>query len=228
MADQNTAVQGAEFDFDKFRGVEDGLVRKMVSGGAILIAPISASPITKFTDDKGLLVEQAGFIGLGRIAKDGAPTFNADVQEDTVETWGEMEPSRRDITTSTLTVEATLQDTRKETLMLAARRDMEYMKQVKPGTNGEFGIVDNPQPGTQFFQMLMIGADGTGEDAFYFGRYLPRVSIKIGTESWNPQSEVTYPLTATATKHTKLGFSSKRFYGGPGAKARLKAMGFSG
>ena len=215
------------FDLDAFRGAKDGLIRKMVSGGAILIAPLSADPITELTDAKGQLKVQKGFTGLGRIARDGAPVFTPEDQEETTETWGEIEPSRRDVTLSTLNVEATLQDTRKETLMLAAKRSQEYMNAIKAGANGEFSIEDNSQPTTLFMQLLFVGIDGVGDDAFFFGRYLPRAIIKGGPENWNPQSAVQYPLTATATKDTKLGFSSKRFYGGPGAKARLKDMGFA-
>lgn len=214
------------FDLDGYRGAKDGLIRKMVSGGAILIAPLSAKPITSLTDTSGQLKIQDGFAGMGRIARDGAPVFTPEDQEETTETWGEIEPSRRDVTLSTLNVEATLQDTRKETLMIAAKRSAEYMAGIKAGTNGEFAIEDNSQPTTLFVQLLFVGIDGTGDDAFYFGRYLPRAIVKGGAENWNPQNAVTYPLTATATKDTKLGFSSKRFYGGPGAKSRLKDMGF--
>ena len=215
------------FDLDNYRGAKDGLIRKMVSGGAILVAPLSAKPITALTDSKGELKLQTGFTGMGRIARDGAPVFTPEDQEETTETWGEIEPSRRDVTLSTLGVEATLQDTRKETLMIAARRTAEYMNQIKAGANGEIVIEDNSQPNTMFVQMLFVGIDGTGDDAFYFGRYLPRAIVKGGAENWNPQSAVTYPLSVTATKDTKLGFSSKRFYGGPGAKKRLADMGFA-
>ena len=38
---------------------------------------------------------------------------------------------------------------------------------------------------------------------------------------------MTYPLTLTALKDSELGYSSKRFFGGPGAKKRLAAMGFT-
>lgn len=214
------------FDLDAYRGANDGLIRKMVSGGAILIAPLSADPVTAITDGSGNLLKLDGFTGLGRIARDGAPTFTPEDQEETTETWGEIEPTRRDTTLSTLTVESTLQDTNKMNLMIAARRSFEYMQSIEAGDNGEFSIVDNPQPNTTFLQMLYIGIDGTGDDAFYFGRYLPRAIVKGGAENWNPQSAVTYPLSATATKDTALGFSSKRFYGGPGAKKRLAAMGF--
>lgn len=216
-----------DFDLDAYRGAKDGLIRKMVSGGAILVAPLTAKPIESLTDTNGQLKMQTGFSGMGRIARDGAPVFTPEDQEETTETWGEIEPSRRDVTLSTLGVEATLQDTRKETLMLAARRSYEYMSKVKASANGEFAIEDNSQPTTLFVQLLFVGIDGTGDDAFYFGRYLPRAIIKGGAENWNPQSAVTYPLTATATKDTKLGFSSKRFYGGPGAKKRLADMGFA-
>lgn len=214
------------FNLDKYRGAEDGLIRKMVSGGAILIAPLSAEPITELTDSKGELKLQSGFTGLGRIARDGAPTFTPEDQEETTETWGEIEPSRRDVTLSTLTVEATLQDTNKVNMMIAARRNFEFMETIKSADSGEIAFEDNSQPSTNYFQLLYVGIDGVGDDAFYFGRYLPRAILKGGAENWNPQNAVTYPLTATATKDTKLGFSSKRFYGGPGAKKRLKAMGF--
>lgn len=214
------------FDLDAYRGAKDGLIRKMVSGGAILVAPLSADPITELTTEGGALKLQTGFTGMGRIARDGAPVFTPEDQEETTETWGEIEPTRRDVTLSTLSVEATLQDTNKMNLMIAARRSFEFMNSVKANGNGEIAFEDNSQPNTMFVQLLFVGIDGTDEDAIYFGRYLPRAIVKGGAENWNPQSAVTYPLSVTATKDTKLGFSSKRFYGGPGLKDRIADMGF--
>ena len=212
---------------DTLRNVKDGLIRKMVGGGAILLAPRSAKVPESFTDANGALIALDGYVGLGRIAKAGAPTFTPEDTTEEVETWGEMDPSRRDLTASKLTVEATLQDTRKETLAIAANRDMAYMNDIKPGANGEIALEDNPEPGTIEYRAFFIGVDGVGEDAFYFGRSLPRVMITRGPESWDPANAVTYPLTLTALKDSELGYSSKRFFGGPGAKKRLEAMGFT-
>ena len=212
---------------DTLRNVKDGLIRKMVGGGAILLAPRTAKVPEKFTDGNGALIALDGYVGLGRIAKAGAPTFTPEDTTEEVEPWGEMDPSRRDLTASKLTVEATLQDTRKETLAIAANRDMAYMNSIKPGANGEISLEDNPEPGTIEYRAFFIGVDGVGEDAFYFGRSLPRVMITRGPESWDPANAVTYPLTLTALKDSELGYSSKRFFGGPGAKKRLEAMGFT-
>ncbi|WKS54903.1 hypothetical protein [Corynebacterium accolens] len=212
---------------DTLRNVKDGLIRKMVGGGAILLAPRDAKEPTAFTDSNGALIKLEGYVGLGRIAKAGAPTFTPEDTTEEVETWGEMDPSRRDLTGSTLTVEATLQDTRKETLAIAANRDLDYMNGIKAGDNGEIAFEDNPEPGTIEYRAFFIGVDGVGEDAFYFGRSLPRVMITRGPESWDPANAVTYPLTLTALKDSELGYSSKRFFGGPGAKKRLEAMGFT-
>lgn len=216
-----------EVKIDTLRNVKDGLIRKMVGGGAILLAPRTAKVPEKFTDGNGALIALDGYVGLGRIAKAGAPTFTPEDTTEEVETWGEMDPSRRDLTASKLTVEATLQDTRKETLAIAANRDMAYMDAIKPGANGEISLEDNPEPGTIEYRAFFIGVDGVGEDAFYFGRSLPRVMITRGPESWDPANAVTYPLTLTALKDSELGYSSKRFFGGPGAKKRLAAMGFT-
>ena len=199
----------------------------MVGGGAILLAPRDATAPESFTDANGALIKLDGYVGLGRIAKNGAPNFTPEDTTEEIETWGEMDPSRRDLTSSKLTVEATLQDTRKETLAIAANRQLSYMDEIKPGANGEVSLEDNPQPGTIEYRAFFIGVDGVGDDAFYFGRSLPRVMITRGPESWDPANAVTYPLTLTALKDSELGYSSKRFYGGPGAKKRLAAMGFS-
>ena len=209
---------------DALRGVSDGLIRKMVSGGAVLLAPITADPVTALTGDGGALIRQTGYKPLGRIAKDGAPTFTPESTEEIVETWGELEPSREDTTSSKLNITVTLQDTRKETLELATRQNLD---ELKAAANGEFAIVDNPTPGTLYYRALFIAADGTGDDAFYFGRFLPRLKLKTGVEDWNPTNAITFPLEGTAFKDNTLGFSSKRFFGGPGALRRLAAMGIS-
>lgn len=215
-------------NLDELRGAEDGLIRKMVGGGAILLAPIDTEIGNDFamTDTDGSLKLLPGFRGLGRIAKAGAPNFTPEDTEETVETWGELEPSRSDVTLSKLTVTATLQDTRKETLALAANRTFAEMDAVKAAANGELSFTDNPIPTTIEYRAFYLGVDGVGDDAFFFGRLLPRIKITRGPENWDPTQAVNYPLTVTAFKDNKLGYSSKRFYGGPGAKKRLKAMGF--
>src|SRR3954454_25281043 len=95
---------------DNIRGLKDGLIRKMVSGGAMLLAPITrvVGPDFALTDDTGELKTQTGFYGLGRIARDGAPTFTPEDTTEEVDTWGELQASRIDITRSTLQVETTL------------------------------------------------------------------------------------------------------------------------
>lgn len=213
--------------FDQLRNVEDGLIRKMVGGGAVLLAPVDTDLPSALTGADGALVTIPGFFGMGRIAKNGAPNFTPEDQTEEVETWGEMEPSRKDVTSSKLTVECTLQDTRKETLALAANRPLDYMSTIKPAENGEFSVVDNPQPGIVEYSALFLGVDGFGADAFYFFRHLPRVTNVRGPESWDPANAVTYPLSLTAMKSSKFGYSSKRFYAGPGAAKRLEAMGFT-
>lgn len=216
-------------NLNKLRGAEDGLIRKMVGGGAILLAPIDTEIGDDFamTDTDGSLKLLEGFRGLGRIAKAGAPNFTPEDTEETVETWGELEPSRSDVTLSKLTVTATLQDTRKETLALAANRTFAEMDAIKAAANGELSFTDNPIPTSIEYRAFYLGVDGVGDDAFFFGRLLPRIKITRGPENWDPTQAVNYPLTVTAFKDNTLGYSSKRFYGGPGAKKRLEAMGFA-
>lgn len=208
---------------DEMRNLKDGLIRKMVSGGAVLLAPIDAPAPENFTEGSGL-TKLTDFSGLGRLAKDGAPVFKVDEGSEDVETWGEIEPSRRDYTSRTLTVEWTCQDTRREVLEVLARRSL---SDVDIADNGEFSFTDPSKPGTVYYRAMLIGADGDGDDAVYFGRFLPKVNITVGEEDWNPGAAAVYPMTATAFVDGELGYSSKRFYGGPGILKRLNAMGFT-
>lgn len=213
-------------ELSQISGVQDGLIRKMVSGGAVLLAPITHEITSnlKLTGSNAQLQTLAGFKGLGRVAKDGAPVFTPEDTTEDVETWGELEPSRTDITASTLQVETTLQDTRKETLEIAARRSLD---DVQPDENGEISFDDNSSPNLILYRAFFVGADGIGNDAIYFGRFLPRVMITRGPEDWNPAANVAYPMTMRAFKDNKLGYSSRRFYGGPGLKKHLSNMGFA-
>lgn len=215
----------ADKTLDEMRGLKDGLIRKLVSGGAVLIAPMTASAPTALTGNNGALQELTGFKPLGRIARDGAPTFTPDQQTEDVEAWGELQPARRDVVSKTLTVETTLIDTRFETLELLAGQSLAEVKANK--TSGEYQVTDNPKPENMYYRAFLLGADGTGADAVYFGAFLPRVNITVGNQDWNPTSAVTYPLTITAFIDGKLGYSMKRYFGGPGWKNRLTDMGIA-
>lgn len=208
---------------DEARNLKDGLIRKMVSGGAVLLAPITSDPVDTFTEEGGLK-KLEDYSGLGRLAKDGAPVFKVDEGSEDIETWGEIEPSRRDYTSRTLTVEWTCQDTRREVLEVVTRQSL---SDLDIAANGEFSITDPSKPGTVYYRAMLIGADGDGDDAVYFGRFLPKVNITVGEEDWNPGAAAVYPMTATAFVDGDLGYSSKRFYGGPGILKRIEAMGFN-
>lgn len=219
---------------DGVRNVVDGLIRKTVSGGAVLIAPVSAPLVNTLCDDQGKLLAQSGYVGLGRIAADGAPNFTREDNQEDVETWGELEPSRSDVTSSKLTVSFTLQDTRKEVLGLAARRDLDFMGGVQAGSNGEVVFTDNPQPDITYYRVLIVSQDGTGSNALFVARFLPRATITIGDENWDKSNAIVYPATLTAFKDQSAGYSSKRFYGGPGmnqvvqdGKTLAELMGFT-
>lgn len=215
---------------NEIRDVKKGQIRKALAG-ATLLGPEDADPILTLTT--GANAELAaiptgakGYKSLGRHPRDGAPTFTPEQEQSEVFTWGELEASRIDAISKTTTVAWTSQDTRKSVLSAHTGVDLDTIE-VDPVT-GELQIIEPTDPDVKYYRAMFLMVDGSGENAYYIGRYCPRFVITtIGEESWSSENPIVYPFTGRALVDDELGYAVKRFYGGPGWKKGLPDAGFT-
>ena len=200
------------------------LVRKILSSVAFY-APYSAEMPTSYFSTGGVLAPApTGFNPLGMTEKDDAFTFASDTDTEEVEAHGYSSAVRVDITKTTRTVASTFLETRKETLELATGTDL---SNVTIDANGAIEIVESETSARPYGRLVIIGADGVGEDEWFFIREYPRVQItEVSEQSWGT-SALSYGLTWTAYPDPELGFSGRQFIGGPAAAKNLEAMGFT-
>lgn len=201
------------------------LVRKILSSVAFY-APYSAEmPASYFSTGGVLAPAPTGFNPLGMTEKDDAFTFASDTDTEEVEAHGYSSAVRVDITKTTRTIASTFLETRKETLELATGTDL---SNVTIDTDGAIEIVESETSARPHGRLVIIGADGVGEDEWFFIREYPRVQItEVSEQSWGT-SALSYGLTWTTYPDPELGFSCRQFIGGPAAAKNLVAMGFTG
>lgn len=196
--------------------------------GAVLIAPYSTAVPAAFTSGASADLEAlTGFTSLGYIAKDAPPSFSPSTEISEVESWGALEPTRTDIISRNMTVSFTAQETKKETLELFSGVDLSAIQ--ADAVTHEIAYNDAVSPATTYYRMIFMFVDGSGTNAKYVFKVLPRASVtEIGEQSWSPDGSLTYQFTMAAKIDPTLGYSARNVIGGPGITAtRVTDMGFT-
>lgn len=200
------------------------LIRKALQGAAF-IAPITADIIPSLTDEEGQFVElPADYMPVGMVSKDDGYTFGSSSETSEVTSLGYASPTRMDITSQSLSIAFTAQETNRTTLELAYGMDL---SSVTPATSGEISFDRPDVPLDIYYRLIVIAADGFGTQAWALGRHFPRVKVtEIADVTWSDTDAVTYGITLTGFPDAEEGFSERNFLGGPGAQANADAMGF--
>lgn len=212
--------------WESLKNHQNTLIRKALEG-SVFIAPTTSSSITSLTGaDSSLNALPAGYNDLGWMSDDGAQ-FSADVDSSDIESWGSVEPTRRDITKDITTLQVTLQETNKHTIGLYTGADMTAV--IPDATSGEVIVSKPDRPSLRFWRVLTIGVDVGDAGEIYVARFLPRASV-TDKDDQNFQSgddeALGWPVTLTAYKDEALGFSERYYFGGPGWEALLSSMGW--
>ncbi|MDH6282803.1 hypothetical protein [Prescottella agglutinans] len=212
--------------FEDIANFAPELIRKPLKG-AILVAPIATNIPAAFTTGATAdLQELTGFKSLGHTAKDAPPSFKPEVKSSDVESWGSLEPTRTDIISRDLSVSFTSQETKKETLEMYSGIDLSAVK--ADSTTKEIQYNDPTSPSTRYHRMIFLAVDGSGADAIYILKILPRAMVsEVGEQSWNPENALSYPLTVKAKVDSTLGYSVKNVICGPGVAPIVQKMGFA-
>src|SRR5690606_22568120 len=146
------------------------LIRKALDG-SVFVAPRSADKLTNLTDATGLLELPEGWDDLGLLSTDGAQ-FGRDVSSSEVTSWGQVGPTRSDITADTTTLSFTAQETKLLTIGMYTGADLAAI--VADSTTGEVQISKPTRPKAREYQALSLAVDENEAGEIYIARYLPR------------------------------------------------------
>lgn len=212
--------------FEELREAKGSLIRKAL-GGFIVVAPMSAEVPDKFISADGGLVDlkALGYKRLGWLTKGDGINFSRDVEQQEVESFGALEPTRVDFTKDVTSAAFRCQETNKQVLEMYYNLDL---SDVVADENNEFSFENEAQPSTIYRRMIYIAKDGNGDDAKYIIKTMPRAIVsEVQEQAWSSESELSYGLTVKATSDDDLGFSVRHTFGGPGFAALLEDMGFA-
>lgn len=202
-------------------------VAQMTASGALLTGGTSPA-VTVTTTTPGandLSALPTGYVSLGWHTKDDGLSWGRDVQAEEVTSHGSVEPTRRDITSDTMTLALNAQESKLKTFELY--HNISLTSVTPTAGTGEIAFNRATAPATSYYRVLAVAQDGSGTDAIYIARFLPRAIVsEIGEQAWNSENEIVYPLTFTATVDNTLGYAMREFWAGPGLKTRLVTMGF--
>ncbi len=212
--------------FDALREAHTELIRKTLAG-AVFLAPMSTALPTSLTTgaSSALNTLPTGYKDLGLISKENSLSWSRDVQNNEVTSWGFSDPTRRDIVSDVTGLQFTAQETNLKTLELYNNVDLSAV--TPDATTGEVQFAQPTRPSTRYYRAIAIGVDGEGTDAIFVARSMPRAMVsERGAQTWSDSGELAYQMTLTATPDTTAGYSIRHYFGGPGWKSRLAAMGF--
>ncbi len=201
------------------------LIRKARDGSAF-IAPFSATSITNLTTGSGkdLAALPSGFEDLGWTSTDGA-SYSRETETSDVNSFGSVEPTRSDVTSDTMTMAVTAQETKLLTLQLYTGSDLSALEAAP--TTSEVQIEKPARPGFKYYRVLGLFVDDTDDGELYVARYMPRARVTdFGEQQFTDGDDpISYPLTFTGYEDSVLGYSHKWLFGGPGWAALLTSMG---
>lgn len=212
--------------WESVKNHQEHLIRKALEG-SVFRAPYSAPAIASLTGaDMALLAMPAGYDDLGRTSNDGAQ-FGRDVETSDVTSWGAVEPTRRDITSDTTTLQVVCQETKRATIELYTGADLSAA--TPDPTSGELSVEKPDRPRVAYHRVLVIAVDLSDAGDIYVARFLPRAQITDYEEQSFQSSDdepISFGVTFTGFMDATVGYSEKWLFGGPGWQSMLADMGF--
>jgi len=222
----NETGSGDGKTFKEIRGTDSELIRKYLGGCILIGAEGSEIPEEWGMGDDGKLpdLKALGYTSLGWLTKSEGVEFSVETENSDVESWGASEPTRTDITKNVTSAQFTCQETNKAVLGLYFNIDL---SETKVSPNGDI-VFDTPtELETRYFPMIYIAHDGTGKNASYFIRVMPRATVsEVQSLSLNSENESKFGMTIKATVSDKEGYSVRNVFTGPKTKKLAKQMGF--
>jgi hypothetical protein len=204
------------------------LIRKALQG-SVFIAPYTAAAVTAITTGSSADINPlpTGYTDVGMVDKKNAPTWASKVTSQTVMTWGDVYPARRDITAVDASLKFTMLETNRTSLQLYLGQDITQVPIA--ATTKELIINQAARPQPIPYRVLGIFQDGSGSSAIYIGRFYPRAFVTdVSDQKWDDDADaLAYDVTITPENDPVLGTPVVHYFGGPGWQSLLTQTGFS-
>lgn len=214
-------------NYEALASRHDDLIRKALEGSVFFAPQAEPLPTALTSTSSGALnALTANWVDVGWCDQKSGATWSAKTTTSDVQSWGVVEPTRRDIVSIDRTLKFQAQETNKTALAL--RLGVDPTTFSLDATSKELQVASPLRPALIYWRALGIFQDGTGSDAIYIARLCPRVTVTdIGDEVWSPDNVATCEVTMTALTDPVAGYAMKYFFGGPGWITRATEMGFS-
>lgn len=214
-------------NFEALQDRKNELIRKALEG-SVFIAPASATLPTALTTGASAQLNAlpTGFQDVGYVDDKQGATWTRKPTTADVTSWGQLEPTRTDITKDERTVKFTAQETKALTVGLAEGQDLTDL--VPDAVTGEVSFASETRPETIYYRVFGLFVDGPDGNEIYVARLLPKALVtSVGDEVWsNTGDALVRALEMSARIDTVAGFAVKTFFGGPGWQAILSELGF--
>ena len=197
------------------------LIRKGVQG-SVFIAPSTAAAVSTSTlfdattgDIKTGVLGPAGYVDLGWLT-DAGTVFNRKTTSTDILAWGSNDPQRTDVTADVTTIDVVCQETKIQTMALAANV---LPSSITEGANGVVSVAHVTTTVPRYYRMLAVSADNGDGGEIIMAKFFPRVSVTAyGSETYsNGKDALIRPFTFTAYPDSALGYTVQDIYGGPGS-----------
>jgi hypothetical protein len=194
---------------------------------AIFLAPWYTAPPAAFTDSSSLLQTlPVQYQPVGLISKKDGINFARSVDTSNLESFGELEATRMDITGDSSTVSFTPQQTSRLTLELTNNVDLSAVNAT--AGSGEVFFAQPTAPQIRYYSAIIIGKDGSDAAPIYVFKVMPKVAVsKFDGETWDKDGSLSQKLTMTAFKDVNAGYAVGHGFGGLGWKNLLGDIGFA-
>lgn len=210
--------------YSALRDKKTELIRK-ARDGSLFLAETTATAVTTLTSTSGATLSAlpAGYSDIGWISSDGA-SYSRETEVSEVTSFGSVEPTRTDTTRDVITVSATCQETKLETIGLYTGVDLSVIE--ANATTGEVQIDKPARPGYRHYRLLGLFVDDGDDGEIYLARFMPRARVtEIGEQAFTDGDDpISYNVTWTGVEDSTLGYSHRWIFGGPGWKALLTSM----
>lgn len=162
---------------------------------------------------------------LGLISKSEGAVFSSSVETDEIESYGELDPTRTDISKRTSTAKVVPQQLTRIASELYYQTSL--AGNVSDPVTGETRIKNASGAEIRYYTFLFIGRDGSAEKPIYIAKCIPKGSISgVDDESWTPQSALTKGITISAHKDEDEDTTVIHIFGGKGWQEIRQDAGF--
>ncbi|MFC4374930.1 hypothetical protein ACFO5K_12545 [Nocardia halotolerans] len=194
---------------------------------AVFLAPWYTAVPANFTDATGALQSlPPEFKSVGLIDKKTGVSFARKQTNASIESYGELQATRDDITSDITTLEFEPQQTNAMTLELTTSANLAQVEAA--ADSGEVFFAQPTSEQVTYYSAIVIGRDGNEAAPIYVFKVMPKVAVtKYAGEQWTPTKVLSQKLTLTAFKDDTAGYAVAHGFGGLGWKNLLDKTGIT-